>query len=72
MPIEGGSGGPVWQQKNPHDEYCIQWRLTNLAKEITARTGRKAEVLPADLTRRTDLQRVESRLASDTNITALV
>lgn len=47
-------------------------RLTNLAKEITARTGRKAEALPADLTVRADLQRVESRLASDTSITALL
>jgi uncharacterized protein len=47
-------------------------RLTDLAKEITARTGRKAEVLPADLTVRADLQRIETRLASDTSITALV
>ena len=47
-------------------------RLTSLAKELTAKTGRKAEVLAADLTLRADLQRVESRLRSDGDISALV
>jgi uncharacterized protein len=47
-------------------------RLTKLAAEINASTGRKAEPLPADLTVKADLKRVEERLHSDSNITALV
>jgi short-subunit dehydrogenase len=49
-----------------------QQRLTKLAKEITAKTGRKAETLPADLTVKADLKRVEERLRSDSSVTALV
>jgi uncharacterized protein len=49
-----------------------QQRLTNLAKDITAKTGRKVETLPADLTVRADLKRVEERLRSDSSVTALV
>lgn len=49
-----------------------QQRLTRLASEITAKTGRKAETLAADLTVRGDLKRVEDRLRSDSAITALV
>ena len=49
-----------------------QQRLNNLAKEINAKTGRKAETLAADLTVRADLKRVEERLRSDRSITALI
>jgi short-subunit dehydrogenase len=49
-----------------------QQRLTRLANEITAKTGRKAETLAADLTVKGDLKRVEDRLRSDSAITALV
>jgi uncharacterized protein len=49
-----------------------QQRLTNLANDITAKTGRKAETLPADLTVKADLKRVEERLRSDSSVTALV
>jgi len=49
-----------------------QQRLSKLATEITATTGRKAETLPADLTVKADLKRVEERLHSDSSITALV
>jgi uncharacterized protein len=49
-----------------------QKRLTDLAKDITAKTGRKADILPADLTVKADLKRVEDRLRSDKTITALV
>jgi len=49
-----------------------QQRLTKLAKDITAKTGRKAETLPADLTVKADLKRVEERLRSDSSVTALV
>ena len=47
-------------------------RLINLTSEITAKTGRKAEALPADLTVKADLRRVEERLRSDSSVTALV
>ena len=47
-------------------------RLTNLANDIAAKTDRNAEVLPADLTVKADLKRVEDRLRSDSEITALV
>jgi uncharacterized protein len=46
--------------------------LSSLASEITAKTGRKAEALAADLTAKADLKRVESRLRADKSITALV
>ena len=49
-----------------------QQRLGKLANEITAKTGRKAEVLAADLTVKADLKRVEERLRSDNGVTALV
>jgi short-subunit dehydrogenase len=47
-------------------------RLTKLAKDVTAKTGRKADTLAADLTVKADLKRVEERLRSDRSITALV
>jgi short-subunit dehydrogenase len=49
-----------------------QQRLTSLANEITAKTGRKAETLAADLTVKADLKRVEDRLRADSSVTALV
>jgi short-subunit dehydrogenase len=49
-----------------------QQRLVNLANEIAATTGRKAEALAADLTLKADLRRVEDRLRLDRSITALV
>jgi short-subunit dehydrogenase len=49
-----------------------QQRLAKLADDITAKTGRKADILPADLTVKADLKRVEERLRSDRSITALV
>jgi short-subunit dehydrogenase len=47
-------------------------RLLNLANEIAAKTGRKAEALAADLTVKADLKGVEDRLRSDNTVTALV
>jgi len=47
-------------------------RLTNLANDIAAKADRNAEVLPADLTVKADLKRVEDRLRSDSTITAVV
>jgi short-subunit dehydrogenase len=47
-------------------------RLADLANRLSADTGRKAEVLVADLTRKADLLAVEERLHSDKRITMLV
>jgi short-subunit dehydrogenase len=47
-------------------------RLAGLASQLSADTGRKAEVLTADLTRKADLLRVEARLRSDAGVTLLV
>ncbi|URL58574.1 SDR family oxidoreductase [Luteibacter flocculans] len=47
-------------------------RLEALAQKITARTGRKVEVLRADLSDRKDIAAVERRLADDATITLLV
>ena len=47
-------------------------RLAGLATQLSADTGRKAEVLTADLTRKADLLRVEERLRSDASVTLLV
>jgi uncharacterized protein len=46
--------------------------LSTLANEISAKTGRQAEALAADLTVKADLKRVEERLRSDGQVTALV
>lgn len=47
-------------------------RLEALAERLRAETGRSVEVLPADLTDREQLGRVEARLAEDAAITLLV
>lgn len=47
-------------------------RLQSLAERIKAETGRTAEVLPADLTSKSDLARIVERLRSDNSITLLV
>jgi short-subunit dehydrogenase len=49
-----------------------QQRLTKLANDISSKTGRKVDTLPADLIAKADLKRVEERLRSDSSITALV
>lgn len=47
-------------------------RLTGLADELRARTGRAVETIIADLVDRADLARVEARLKSDAAISLLV
>lgn len=47
-------------------------RLSALARQLTAETGVKVEVLTADLTSRGDVRRVEQRLRSDASVTLLV
>jgi short-subunit dehydrogenase len=49
-----------------------QQRLQILATRLAAETGVKAEILPADLTVKADLARVEQRLRDDAAITLLV
>jgi short-subunit dehydrogenase len=46
--------------------------LNELASSLTASTGRKVEALPADLTNKEELRKVEQRLKTDSSITALV
>ena len=47
-------------------------RLSELSSAIRSSTGRKVDILPADLGVKVDLLRVEDRLRSDPSITALV
>ncbi len=47
-------------------------RLNALAARLTSETGRKMEVVGADLTKRTDLSRVEEILKTDSKIQLLV
>jgi short-subunit dehydrogenase len=47
-------------------------RLNTLAERLRAETGVQVEVVKADLTSRTDLAKIEDRLASDTAITLLL
>lgn len=47
-------------------------RLEQVAASVRAATGRKVDILPADLTRTDDLRAVEQRLASDESITLLL
>lgn len=47
-------------------------RLSELARQITTKTGRSVETLPADLTQPSDLARVENVLKTDQSITLLV
>src|SRR5260221_8067021 len=49
-----------------------QKRRSGRAANLSAKTGRTVEILPADLTLRSDLLRVEERLRSDHTVTALV
>jgi uncharacterized protein len=70
--------GSVYAQRLARRGYDLilvardQQRLTSLASAIAAKTGRKAEILPADLTVKADRERVEQRLRSDDSITALI
>jgi len=47
-------------------------RLTDLSSELTSKTGRKVDIIAANLTNKQDLRKVESRLQSDTSISLLV
>jgi uncharacterized protein len=47
-------------------------RLTDLSSELTSKTGRKVDIISANLTNKQDLRKVESRLQSDTSISLLV
>jgi short-subunit dehydrogenase len=47
-------------------------KLDDVAKQIQSTTGRRAEILQADLSLPADVKRVADRLASDSSITAFV
>jgi short-subunit dehydrogenase len=47
-------------------------KLRTLAKQLTTRSGRSVEVIAADLTKATDLAKVETALKTDASITVLV
>jgi short-subunit dehydrogenase len=47
-------------------------RLDALAKRLAAETGRKIEIVAADLGDKADLRRIEELLSSDAGITMLV
>lgn len=49
-----------------------QNRLSALAESLTAKTGRKVDTIPADLTKAADVLWIEERLRTDASITALV
>src|SRR5258708_9050440 len=49
-----------------------QKRLSDRAANLTAKTGRTVEILPADLTLRSELFRVDQRLYADNTNTPLV
>ena len=78
--ITGASSGigAVYADRLAHRGYDLllvarnQHRLSDRAANLTAKTGRTVEILPADLTVRSDLLRVEERLRSDKAISALV
>ncbi len=78
--ITGASGGigAVYADRLARRGYDLilvardQVRLAGLATQLSADTGRTAEVLAADLTRKADLLRVEARLRSDDGVTLLL
>src|SRR3954466_12592798 len=47
-------------------------RLDDLAKQLAGETGRRVDVIAADLNEKADLKRVETRLRTDAGITVLV
>jgi uncharacterized protein len=47
-------------------------RLTDLSSALTSKTGRKVNIISANLTNKEDLRKVESRLQSDISISLLV
>lgn len=47
-------------------------KLSQLARELSAATGRKVDIIKADLSVKSELQVVEQRLATDAGITMLV
>lgn len=78
--ITGASSGigAVYADRLAHRGYDLLLvarngdRLDSLAQRLGRETGRKIEVLVADLTNPADLRRVEARLTSDSTITGLL
>jgi short-subunit dehydrogenase len=78
--VTGASSGigKVYADRLAHRGYDLilvardKERLDALAAKLTAEAGVKVEVLPADLTARNDLLKVEQRLRTDAAITLLL
>jgi short-subunit dehydrogenase len=78
--ITGASSGigAIYADRLAHRGYDLilvardHKRLTELAKRLTGEAGINAEVLQADLTTKLGLERVETRLRSDSRITLLL
>src|SRR5579859_6979373 len=78
--VTGASSGigKVYADRLAHRGYDLilvardKDRLTALAARLSAEAGVKADVLPADLTDKADLLKVEQRLRDDAAITLLV
>src|ERR1700752_5049673 len=61
--------------KRGHDLILVardEARLNALAERLRGETGVKVEVIKADLTNKTDLVKLEERLAGDAAITTLI
>lgn len=78
--VTGSSSGigALYADRLAHRSYDLilvardKAKLDALAAKLVKDTGRKVEVLPADLNAKADLRRVEERLKSDQSITMLV
>ena len=66
MPSERKAGGASLQ------EFAQRGRLDDLAKRVADETGRKIDVVTADLNNKADLGQIEQLLRDDANITLLV
>lgn len=70
--------GAVYANRLAHRGYDLilvarnQDKLSQLARQLSASSGRKIDTIKADLSLKSDLQIVEQRLASDAGITMLV
>ncbi len=78
--ITGASSGigAIYADRLAHRGYDLilvardSKRLAGVAERLTGETGRRVEIVTADLTDKADQRRIEERLRSDTDITMLV
>ena len=66
---------PTGSRRHGYDLILVarsQDKLNHVASQVRSTTGRKVEVLPADLTVAADVKRVADRLTTDASITAFM